>query len=44
MLCFIGAPLVREVRKADIIPVYQMREREQAKPSFVNDFVPESHH
>lgn len=44
MLCFIGAPLVGEVRGADIIPIYQMGERERAESSSVNYFVPESHH
>lgn len=29
MLCFMGAPLVREVGKADLIPIYQMRKWEQ---------------
>lgn len=42
-LCFIGAPLVREVRKTDIIPIYQMGKQEQTE-SFVNYVVPESHH
>lgn len=44
MLCFIGAPLVGEVRAAHIIPIYQMREQEQAESFSVNYFIPESHH
>lgn len=44
MRYFIGAPLVREVGKADIIPIYQTRKQEQAESFSVNYFVPESHH
>lgn len=41
VLCFIGTPLVREVKKADFIPICQMRKWERAESFFVKDLSPE---